>query len=214
MQGGRLGVSRGNGCWRIKFWFCWLCYCFWNISMLLWRHNITLFSFLLLGLMPQLIAEMQHIRRILGVAYQQHIWHTQVLDQGRAGILAIRQCNTSNCKYKCNTCKYKCLCSAIPAANAAGAEVQKRGRQKRGQTFPHSSPDNDTNQPKRSPNLIANQSMVKWNLFLCKEAPYVVEKTLKGFSRITLFKMSDVWGDLDPAGSVECVTAVNWWKMV
>ena len=159
---------------------------------------------------------MQHIRRILGVAYQQHIWHTQVLDQGRAGILAIRQCNTSNCKYKCNTCKYKCLCSAIPAANAAGAEVQKRGRQKRGHTFPHSSPDNDTNQPERSPNLIANQSKVKWNLFICKEAPFVVETNIlidRFLTNNSASKMSDVWGDLDPGGSVECVTAVNC-KMV
>ena len=127
------------------------------------EDTITLFSFLLLGLTSQLIADRNAAyptdpRCGISAAYltypsagSRQGWHP----------CNLRPCNTSNCKYKCNTCKYKCLCSAIPAANAAGAEVQKRGRQKRGQTFLHSSPDNDMNQPERSPNLIANQSMAK-----------------------------------------------------
>ena len=84
-----------------------------------------------------------------------------MLDQGRAGILAISASAIPLTANASATTANTSACSAIPAANAAGAEVQKRGRQKRGHTFPHSSPDNDTNQPERSPNLIANQSMVK-----------------------------------------------------
>ena len=84
-----------------------------------------------------------------------------MLDQGRAGILAISARAIPLTANASATTANTSACSAIPAANAAGAEVQKRVRQKRGQTFPHSSPDNDTNQPERSPNLIANQSKVK-----------------------------------------------------
>ena len=108
------------------------------------EDTITLFSFLLLGLTSQLIADRNAAYPTdprCGISAAYLTYPSAGSRQGRHPC-NLRPCNTSNCKSKCNTCKYKCLCSAIPAANAAGTEVQKRGRQKRGQTFPHSSPDN------------------------------------------------------------------------
>ena len=122
----------------------------------------------------------------------------QVLDQGRPGILAIRPCNTSCCKFHCNMC---CKCCRRWSAET---RLQKWGR-----TFLHSwHPDNDMNHPTWSQNNPRSNWIYCWN-GLCKEALLVVDAFYPMcFSQITHSKMSDVWGDL--GGSVECVTAVKW----
>ena len=128
----------------------------------LYRHycedNTAIFSFLLLALTSQLIADSN-------AAYPTDSrWHSSISDIARCWIMAGLASLQSGLAIPCNTCKCWRNTSAIPVANAAGAGVHKRGYKNEVKFFLHCSPDNDMNQP--SPNLMAKKPKVKLNLLL------------------------------------------------